>query len=836
MENHTPAMKQYMLIKNKYKDCVVFFRMGDFYETFYEDAKTTSRILDIALTKRGIRNSESSIPLAGIPYHALDSYLSKMIKSGQKVAIVEQLEDPKLAKGVVRRDVVRIVTPGTVTEQNILGSNNNYVAGLLPGKTTGLCFVDLSTGEFFTGELDFSDALSELRKFSPSEVILPMSVENSEKARLLKESHYVTFASDVDFHLDNAQNLLMKHFKVLSLDGFGLRDKGAAVSCAGALLCYLYETQKNSLAHINTIRLSLAKDTLIMDATTIKNLELVKNMRDGSEKGTLLEVLDKTLTPMGKRLLKRFMIKPLVDINRINERLLSVEEMLHKPFISEEIRDLLKNISDLERLVSRVSLGSANPRDLVSLHGSLDLVPEIKKLLWETDSVLLSRLGEMDNMEELSRLINNSIKDDPPVSTAEGGFVKSGYSSELDKIREISTNAKNIIRDIEEKEKQATGIKSLKIRYNRVFGYYIDVTTPNLSLVPGHYIKKQTLVNSERFITEELKKLEEEILTAEEKIIVIEQKIFEEVCEAVKADTVKIQKAAENIAYLDVLLSFAYVSQKNQYNRPEINTNYRLRLKKCRHPIVEKITDFVSNDANLSEENRVMIITGPNMAGKSVYMRQVALNVLMAQMGCFVPAEEPLIGVIDKIFCRTGAIDDISQGQSTFMVEMSETAQILNSATEKSLVVLDEIGRGTSTFDGVAIAWAVAEYLASKVKAKTLFATHYHVLNNLEKEVKGVRNFNIAVQETDEKIIFLRKILEGGTDKSYGVHVAKLAGMPKQVIDRSKEIQFKLEGEDEISEKIIIETRKKKEKDRLRRDVEEVDRLIKSKQLRLDEV
>jgi DNA mismatch repair protein MutS len=839
MENLTPAMKQYMEIKGKYKDCIIFFRMGDFYETFYDDAKTTSEILDIALTKRGIKNSKSSIPLAGIPFHALDSYLPKMIKAGKKIAIVEQLEDPRFAKGIVKRDVVRVITPGTITEQNILGKDNNYLASLIPGKMTGFSVVDLSTGEFFCGEMDdFYDSLSEVMKFFPSEVLLPISSETDKTivSGIKNKGGYLTFVSDVNYFYENAKNTLLAQFGALTLDGFGLKGKDSAISSAGALISYLKEVHKGQVTHINSIKYYSKKDFLHMDMTTIENLELINNPKDEKGSFTLLSVLDKTLTPMGMRLLKKFLVMPLADEKKINERLLSVEDLMSKHFILEEIKDLLKNISDLERLIARVNLGTANPRDLVTLQGSLELIPDMKKLMEETSSVLLEKISMLEDVSDICMLIDTSIIDDPPVNMLEGGFIKSEFNEELARLRDITTNAKKIISVIEEKERHATGIRSLKIRYNRIFGYYMDITKPNLHLVPSSYIKRQTLVNSERFITEELKKLEEEILTAEEKINSIEQEIFTKIIDMVKSQTAKIQSIADNIAYLDVLCSFASVSSKNKYAKPHVDNGFKLKLKKSRHPVIEQGSDFIANDINLSPENRMMIITGPNMAGKSVYMRQIALNIIMAQAGCFVACDEADIGITDKIFCRTGAGDDISRGKSTFMVEMSETAEILNNATENSFIILDEIGRGTSTFDGVAIAWSVATYLAEKIKAKTLFATHYHVLNELEKEIPCIKNYNIAVEEKEDRIIFLRRILPGGTDKSYGIHVAKLAGMPKEVIEKSKAIQFKLENDDNISEKIIIETRKKKEKDKYRNEIEEVERLIKSRQKRLDEV
>ena len=834
MQKLTPAMKQYMDVKNKYKDCIVFFRMGDFFETFYEDAKITAKTLDIALTKRGIKNSGQAIPLAGIPYHALDSYLSKMIKHGHKVAIVEQLEDPKFAKGIVKRGLIRIVTPGTVIDEKMLSKKNNFIASVSFGETIGLSFVDISTGEFTTTEVnDLNEAIAELMKYIPGEIIVPMSYENDQKVSKIKEKEfYLTFRSDVEFYYDNAKNNLAEHFNVASMDGFGLKNKNHAVSSSGALLLYLTETQRTSLSYINAIKYYSNKEFLVIDNTTINNLEIV----NGRDKKSLLSVLDYTLTSMGSRLLKKFVLKPLLDLNKINNRLLSVEELLGKHFVLEELRELLKNIADIERLISRINYGNSNPRDLVLLQGSLELVPKVKKLLSDTETDLLAKLSKIDDLKNITDLIDVSIVDEPPATILDGNFIKQGYNDELDSLKELSRSAKSVLRKIEQTERESTGIKSLKIRYNKVFGYYIDITKPNLHLVPEHYIKKQTLVNSERFITDELKKLEEQILTAEEKIVQIEQRVFNEIIEEIKKETVKIQKIAQNIAYVDVLCSFSKASLLNNYTKPLVMDNYKIVMRNSRHPIVEKITEFVPNNVFVDKNNRMMIITGPNMAGKSVFLKQVALNVIMAQIGCYVAADSAEIGIIDKIFSRAGASDDISTGQSTFMVEMSESAQILNSATEKSLIILDEIGRGTSTYDGVAIAWAVAEHIAKKIKAKTLFATHYHVLNNLAKEIPSVKNFNIAVQEAADKIIFLRKILPGGTDKSYGIHVAKLAGMPKEVIEKSKEIQFKLEKEDEITEKIIIETRKTKQKDPVSEEIEETERLIKSRQMRLNEI
>ncbi|MEM3373591.1 MAG: DNA mismatch repair protein MutS [Candidatus Woesearchaeota archaeon] len=851
MEDLTPAMKQYMEIKNKYRDCIVFFRMGDFYETFYDDAKITSQVLDIALTRRGIKNSDREIPLAGIPYHALESYLSKMIKQGYKVVIVEQLEDPKFAKGVVKRDVVRVVTPGTIIEEKILGIQNNFICSYSYVKDAkdekhAFAFLDITTGDFFGKEFLknysnnsennlFEEVFDFLLKIQPAEILVPSSYEKDEKIKRLKEKFFITFYSDFNFYQENAKETLMKNFNLASLEGLGLKDKELLVSCAGSLLNYVNETQKNVLSHIKFIKILSDSEFMQMDSITIDNLELFKSKSNNS-KGSLIYVLDKTLTNMGSRLLKKILMSPLKDVSKINERILAVEDLILRPFLLDELRNLLKNFSDIDRLISKANFGNISPRDVISLEGSLSLIPEIKKILIEFNSDLLIKISKMDDLHELANLIDKAIADEPSSSLDEGNVIREGFNEELDKLRDISNNAKKHILAIEQKERERTGIKSLKIRYNQVFGYYIDITKSNLDLVPKDYIKKQTLVNSERYITDELKKLEEEILSADEKIIEIEKKLFNDLINEIKRNITKLQEISEDIALLDVLCSFAYVSLKNNYTKPYVNNEFDIKLKKSRHPVIEQFENFVSNDVNITEENRMMIITGPNMAGKSVFMRQVALNVIMAQIGCFVPCEEAHIGIVDKLFCRTGASDDISRGQSTFMVEMLETAQILNSADERSLIIMDEIGRGTSTYDGVAIAWAVAEYIAKKIKAKTLFATHYHVLNNLEKEIKGIKNYNIAVLEKEDKIIFLRKILEGGTDKSYGIHVAKLAGMPKEVVDRSKEIQFKLEKDDEISAKIIIETKKIRNKDKLRKEVEEVNNLIKSRQLRLDEI
>ncbi|MBN1502452.1 DNA mismatch repair protein MutS [Candidatus Woesearchaeota archaeon] len=832
MAKLTPAMQQYMDIKSKYPDCIIFFRMGDFYETFFDDAKITSKTLDIVLTKRGIKNTQQKIPLAGIPYHALDSYLSKMVKAGYKVAIVEQLEDPKLAKGVVKRGVIRIVTPGTVVEHNMLGKNNNFIMSLAMSQNGyGISFLDISTGEFITSQLsNFDDVLSETSKYSPAEILLPESFKENDLIKKLSETGiFLNFFPDINFYINTAESALKKHFNVLTLEGFGLMQ--LSTSSSGALLNYVYETQKTSLEHINKLRSYDISQYMVLDNISIKNLELVKNIIDNTPNGTLLGILDRTVTPMGARRIKQILQRPLKNVDKIKERLSAVEELFNKSFTRGDLRDQLAKIADIERIISRINYGNANPRDLIALKNSLNLVPEIKKLLETANTSLLTKLSQVKELKNAVELIDKSITEEPPVTITEGNIIKRGFNKELDELKQTSKNAKYFIKELERTEKVKTGIKSLKIGFNKVFGYYIEVTKPNLQYVPEHYTKKQTLVNSERFITQELKEKESLILGAEEKINALEQKLFNEIIQEISKYTKEIQKTAYSTAYIDVLCSFAEAAVKNKYVKPEIKDDFDIEIIEGRHPVVEQTLPFVPNDIMLTKENRMMIITGPNMSGKSTYQRQVALIVLMAQAGSFVPATKASISVVDRIFTRVGAFDDIYRGQSTFMVEMTQTANILNNATEKSLVILDELGRGTSTYDGVSIAWAVAEYIAKNLKSKALFATHYHILNQLEKETKGVRNYNIAVKEKDNEIVFLRKIIPGGTDKSYGIHVAKLAGMPNDVIKRSRELQFKLENEDEISEKIVVETKKQEVKE----DKEEYV-LKKSKQAKLTEM
>ncbi|MBT7391307.1 DNA mismatch repair protein MutS [archaeon] len=832
----TPAMQQFMDIKNANKDCIVLFRMGDFYETFFDDAKVASQVLGITLTKRGKTNN-MDIPLAGVPHHAVENHIGKLVKNGYKVAIVEQLEDPKFAKGTVKRGLVKIITPGTIMESNLLDKKNNYIMAIaIYEGRYGISFIDISTGEFIVSVVEDEKKLfSEIFKYDPSEILLPTTYEHSVEEEKLKTEtkKYISFYSDVFFYHNNAKKNIKEQFKLQSLDGLGLDDKELAVSSAGALLCYINDTQKKSLNYLKLPKYYSASDFMDLDPVTIRNLELVNRISDGSKKGTLLDILDKTVTNMGTRKMREFFIKPLIDTKKIRARLMAVKELVEKPFMKEDLINLLKQVKDIERISSRINYGNSNPRDLIGLKNSLSVIPDIKSILDQSESVLLKKLGEFDVLKNIHDKIEKVIVDEPPILLNNGGVIKKGFNKDLDEIKDISLNAKKHIRNMEDEERKSTGIKSLKIKYNRVFGYYIDVTKKNLELVPDNYIKRQTLVNSDRFITPALKEKEEIILGAEEKLVSFEQKIFQELIEEISFETKKLQKVADSLSYVDVMCSFSSVALTNNYVMPVVDKAYDIEIINGRHPVIETLTDFVPNDTFLNKNSKVMIITGPNMAGKSTVMRQVALITLMAQIGSFVPATKVKIGIVDKLFTRIGASDDLSRGQSTFLVEMNQTANILNNATKNSLIILDEIGRGTSTYDGVAIAWAVAEHIAKNIKAKTLFATHYHTLNNLAKDIPGIKNYNIAVRDEYDEIVFLRKLIEGGTNKSYGVHVAKLAGLPQKVIERSREIQFKLEGEDRITEKIVVETKKTKEKDKVTNQVEETSRIIKTKQMRL---
>ncbi len=812
--NLTPGMRQYRDVKKDNQDCLIMLRMGDFYEMFYEDAVTAARELEITLTARG--QGEKRAPLAGLPYHALEPYLARLIKKGYKVAIVEQLEDPKLAKGLVKRGLVRIVTPGTVIDSSMLNENeNNYILALTSfNEEFALAFCDISTGEFVTTKAENLAVLhSELVRLNPSECIIPESLKvNSELIDKIKSfGSYINSLEDYYFKFDNAKETLLQHFNLSSLDSFGLEGQKLNVSVSGALIQYLITTQKNSLSHIKKISSLSSKNKMLLDFSTLRNLELLSNIKDNSSRGSLLSVLDKTITSMGSRLLKKWIKEPLLNKEAINKRLSAIESLNQSVIRREEIIELLKEIYDLERLISRVNYGNANPRDLLALKVSLSKIPLIKDKLEELESVevseesgskLLKLISKMNELIDVVKLIDSAIKEDAPIVIRDGGIIKSTYNSELAELSDIRINSKKYLRELEDREKERTGIPTLKIGFTRVFGYFIEVTKKNIHLVPETYIRKQTTANSERYITEELKKEEEKILRAQEKIVELEYNLFQELIKEISKFTVEIQETARKVSVLDVLCSFAKIAMENNYIKPEFVDDKVIQLRQSRHPVVEQLESrFVANNVVL-EDGEMMIITGPNMSGKSTIMRQVALICLMAQIGSFVPAEEAVIGIVDRIFTRVGAYDDLSSGQSTFMVEMNETASILNNATASSLIILDEIGRGTSTFDGVSIAWSVAEHIYNRIKARCMFSTHYHVMNKLADKFDKINNYNIAVKEDYGEIVFLHKLISGGTDQSYGVHVAKLAGLPKEVLARAEEIQLELEKDDQISRKV----------------------------------
>ena len=819
MAEYSPMMQHYLDMKEKYKDCILFYRLGDFYEMFFDDAINVSKELELTLTGKECGQEERA-PMCGIPYHAADSYIAKLIANGHKVAICEQLEDPKLAKGMVKRDVIRVVTPGTVIEANLLeDKKNNYIMSVYKnGIYYGLTACDVTTGDLRTTEIketnNFSALLDEISKYSPAELVVnPMMYDCSEEIAKIKERFdvYITRLEEKEF-TDNYEALSVK-YKIVDDEENPVEDLSKymlSVVATNALFTYLLDTQKNNLDHINKIIIYSVTKYMSLDINARRNLEITEKLRDKAKKGTLLWVLDKTSTAMGGRLLRRWLNNPLIDVSKINKRLDAVAELKDNIILRGDILDNLKKVYDIERLAGKISYGSANGRDLISLKSSAKQLPEIKKILSQAKSNLLTELySELDTLDDVYDIIDKTIVDEPPISVKEGGLIKLGYDEEIDKLKTATTDGKNWIINLEAEEREKTGIKGLKVGFNKVFGYYIEVTKSNISLVPDRYIRKQTLTGGERYITEELKNLENQILGAEEKVVNLEYNVFVEVRDKIEAQIERVQKSAGIIATLDCLCSLATVAEDQNYVRPEVDESGVLDIKDGRHPVIEKILpsgSFVQNDTYLDEsENRLAIITGPNMAGKSTYMRQVALITLMAQIGSFVPASYARIGVVDKIFTRVGASDDLSMGQSTFMVEMMEVAQILKEATANSLVILDEIGRGTSTYDGLSIAWAVAEYISDKEKcgAKTLFATHYHELTDLENKLEGVKNYSIAVKEKGEDIIFLRKIVKGGTDESYGVHVAKLAGVPQTVTKRANEILKSIERKNVLNNKKI---------------------------------
>ena len=819
MAEYSPMMQHYLDTKSKYKDCILFYRLGDFYEMFFEDAVNVSRELELTLTGKDCGQEERA-PMCGIPYHAAETYISRLISKGYKVAICEQLEDPKQAKGIVKRDVIRVVTPGTVIEANLLeDKKNNYIMSIYKnGIYFGVTVCDITTGDFRTTEIketnNFAALLDEISKYSPAEIVVnTMLYDCKEEIDKIKERFevYITRLDEKEF-TDNYEALSVK-YKIVDDEEKNVEDISKymlSVAATNALITYLLDTQKNNLEHINKLIVYSITKYMALDINARRNLEITEKLRDKSKKGTLLWVLDKTATSMGGRLLRRWLNNPLIDVNQINKRLDAVAELKDNIILRGDLTDALKKVYDIERLAGKISYGSANGRDLISLKSSAKQLPEIKKILSQAKSSMLAEIySELDILDDIYELIDKTIVDDPPISIKEGGLIKLGYDEEIDKLKTATTDGKNWIIQLEADEREKTGIKGLKVGFNKVFGYYIEVTKSNISLVPDRYIRKQTLTNGERYITEELKNLENQILGAEEKVINLEYNVFAEVREKIEAQIERVQKSAGIVAMLDGLCSLATVAEDQNYVRPEVDGSGVIDIKDGRHPVIEKILpsgSFVQNDTYLDKnDNRLSIITGPNMAGKSTYMRQVALITLMAQIGSFVPASYARIGVVDKIFTRVGASDDLSMGQSTFMVEMMEVAQILKEATGNSLVILDEIGRGTSTYDGLSIAWAVAEYISNKEKcgAKTLFATHYHELTDLENKLEGVKNYSIAVKEKGEDIIFLRKIVKGGTDESYGVHVAKLAGVPQVVTKRANEILKSIERKNVLNNKKI---------------------------------
>ena len=808
-KNFSPMMQRYLETKEQYKDCILFYRLGDFYEMFFDDAITAARELEITLTGKDCGQEERA-PMAGVPHHAAEMYISKLIAKGYKVAICEQLEDPKTAKGIVKRGVIRVVTPGTVVESNMLEERkNNFIMSIYKaGIYFGISVCDISTGEFYAAEIkdnnNFPALLDEIARYSPSELVInSMMAESLEEMDKIKErfNTYVTKFNNKYF--DSNPEIIKLRFNIEDSDHKkieNIEEKRLATSAINALIEYIEQTQMTTLDHINKITIYQISKYMALDVNARRNLEITEKMRDKSKKGTLLWVLDKTATSMGARNLRRWLSDPLIDTKEINQRLEAVKELKDDVILRGDVVENLKKVYDIERLAGKMAYGNANARDMITLRNSLERLPEVKKLLSQSKSEMLKNLYEdLDELPDILELIKASIVDDPPMTVKDGGIIKLGYDEEIDKLKTATTEGKNWIIALEAEEREKTGIKNLKVGFNKVFGYFIEVTKSNLNQVPERYIRKQTLTNAERYITEELKNLENQILGAEEKVVNLEYNAFTQIREEIARNVKRLQKTATVISNLDVLTSFAGVAEDMNYCMPQVDHSGIIDIKAGRHPVIEKMLGpgaFVENDTYLDkDENRLSIITGPNMAGKSTYMRQVALITLMAQVGSFVPAEQAHIGVVDKIFTRVGASDDLSMGQSTFMVEMMEVATILKEATSNSLVILDEIGRGTSTYDGLSIAWAVAEYIANKEKcgAKTLFATHYHELTELEEKYEGIKNYSIAVKEKGEDIIFLRKIVRGGTDESYGIHVARLAGVPKPVTEKANEILKSLE-------------------------------------------
>lgn len=806
----TPMMQQYMDLKQKHPDCILFFRLGDFYEMFFEDAKTASRELDIVLTGRDCGLPERA-PMCGVPFHSAQGYIDQLIAKGYKVAICEQLTDPSESKGIVERGVIRIVTPGTVVESSTLteGENNYLVSLFLEGERAGIASVDVSTGLFELGELELGESdqglLDELARYNPKEVIVdPNMLLRFQELNALYETHYLLSPMDAwMFEPEHARETLEKHFQVASLCGFGCAHLTLGISAAAGLLAYLEQTQKNALHHINRIQVIRRNHTLVLDATARNNMELTRSLRDGTKKGTLLGLLDKTRTAMGARLLRRWIEQPLQDVQEIDARLDAVDELVCDVALAQGLKEALGGIYDIERLASRVAYASVNARDLLALAQSLKALPNVANVLSKASASLLQTLlTSLDKLEDAADLIDRAIEPGAPVSVREGGIIRTGYDAEIDRLRSASADGKSWISNLEAEEREATGIKNLKVGFNRVFGYYIEVTKSYYDKVPYRFVRKQTLANAERYITQELKEMEETVLGAEDKLVRLEYNAFCSLRAHIEEQIPRMQLSAQVVAQLDTLASLAACALEYGYVRPELNEGLEISIEDGRHPVVERMLKnrvFVPNNVHMdTTDNRMLIITGPNMSGKSTYMRMVALIVIMAHIGSFVPAKSARIGRVDRVFTRIGATDDLASGQSTFMVEMAEVASIINGATDRSLIILDEIGRGTSTFDGLSIAWAVLEHICDRDKlgARTLFSTHYHELTELENTLGGVKNYRVAVKEIGDEIVFLRRITRGGSDKSFGIHVARLSGIPEEVTARAREILSHLEQVD----------------------------------------
>ncbi len=829
----TPMMEMYCKTKEEYKDCILFYRLGDFYEMFFDDAITASRELEITLTGKDC-GMEERAPMCGIPFHAYENYMNRLVEKGYKVAICEQVEDPKQAKGLVKREVVQIVTPGTnMSASSLAEAKNNYLMSIYGDKTYGISFVDITTGDFYTTEVDtLARVFDEISKFNPVEILVNEAVSLEEQGSIgvslsaICEKEHTSLSVMEDWHYDYEmdERLIKDQFHVMNIEGLGLKDYPQAVCSVGSLLYYVKDTQKGAVDHINHLTTYHVEDYVVLDSASRRNLELCETMRDKNKRGSLLWVLDKTKTAMGARTLRSMVEQPCIRKAIIENRLDVIESFNDSMITRDELREYLNAVYDLERLMTRITLKTANPRDLIAFKNSIAILPHVRAILKEFDKGLLAEYEkDLDELNDLYQMIEDAILEEPPILVKEGGIIKDGYNEDVDMLKSAKSDGKSWLLDLEEKEREATGIKNLKVKFNKVFGYYFDVTNSYKNLVPEHFIRKQTLANSERYSSDELEEIAGKILGAEDRLYGLEYDLFVEVRENLAKEVKRVQKTAKIIADLDALASLAYVAEKNHFVRPSINTEGRIDIKEGRHPVVEKVLDndsFITNDTLLDNDlNRFSIITGPNMAGKSTYMRQVALIVLMAQIGSYVPAASADIGIVDRIFTRVGASDDLASGQSTFMVEMSEVANILRNATPNSLLILDEIGRGTSTYDGLSIAWAVVEYISSMdlLGAKTLFATHYHELTELEGKLEGVNNYCISVKESGDDIVFLRKIIKGGADKSYGIQVAKLAGVPEVVLARAKEIAAELSEHDinvtaaaDIMPKLLEDTTKNK--------------------------